>query len=185
MESADYQQTLAVMHRNDAWGASSAIPELAIETIEKLGVRSLLDFGSGKGRVSEALRQRFPELLVHSYEPSTPGSVLPDNVDLTFSKDVLEHVEPGRLDATLYELHKRTNKAHYHLIACHRAHHYLPDGRNAHLIVETPDWWQRRLRSLGYRIVEERIWGEIKRPAGKESIAVCKYECVLVGSSAG
>lgn len=182
MESPDYRQQLAAMHQNPGWGRSSAIPDLAAQTIEAYGVTSLLDFGAGKGLVSQALRERYPSLDVQSYEPSVAGSVLPEAVDMTFSKDVLEHVEPERLDYTLYELHKRTRKVHYHLIACHQAHHYLADGRNAHLIVETPDWWQRKLRALGYIIREERVWGEIKRPKGKESLAVCKYECVLAGS---
>lgn len=181
METDKYRQTLAAMHGDAKWGASSSIPELAIQTIERTQAASLLDFGAGKGLVSKAISARFPELTVHSYEPSREGAVLPESVDVTFSKDVLEHIEPDLLEFTLYDLHRRTQKAHYHLIACHKAHHYLPDGRNAHLIVETPDWWQRRLRALGYRILDERVWGEIKRPAGKESLAVCKYECVLAG----
>ncbi len=169
------------MHKDPNWGASTGIPTLAAETIAKYEVGSLLDFGAGKGRVSQSLRERFQGMDVCSYEPSDPNAVLPDKVDMTFSKDVLEHIEPDQLEYTLYDLHKRTRKVHYHLIACHKAHHYIPDGRNAHLIVQTPDWWQRMFRALGYVIHEERVWGEIKRPAGKASLAVCKYECVLSG----
>ena len=181
MTSDTYKQTLADMHKNPNWGASTGIPTPMAETIAKYDVRSLLDFGAGKGLVSQSLRDRFEGLDVISYEPSNPSTFLPDEVDMTFSKDVLEHVEPDQLEYTLYDLHQRTRKVHYHLIACHKAHHYMPDGRNAHIIVETPDWWQRKLRSMGFIIHEERVWGEIKRPAGKESLAVCKYECVLSG----
>lgn len=183
METDAYKQTLAAMHQKTGWGSSNTIPELALATIKKYQPKSLLDFGAGKGRVTEALRTQFPDIKVHGYEPSQEGAELPERIDMTFSKDVLEHVEPDLLEYTLYDLHQRTQKVHYHLIACHKAHHYLPDGRNAHLIVETPDWWQRKLRGLGYVIREERVWGEIKQPRGKASLAVCKYECVLSGVS--
>lgn len=184
MHSERYKRVLSEMHKDAGWGSSKDIPRLAIETIAEYNVTSLLDFGSGKGLVSKALAKQFPSIAVHSYEPSETGATMPENFDMAFSKDVLEHIEPGQLEHTLYDLHKRTRKIHYHLIACHKAHHYLPDGRNAHLIVKTPDWWQRKLRALGYIIHAERVWGEIKHPAGKQSLAVCKYECVLSGMQA-
>lgn len=169
---------------NPSWGTSSSIPEMAINAIKEYDVKSMLDFGSGKGLVSKSIRERF-DIQVHSYEPSIHNrSQMPEQVDLVFSKDVLEHIEPDQLEYTLYDLHRRAQKISYHLIACHKAHHYLADGRNCHLIVETPDWWQSKFRSLGYKILNEHIWGEIKKPAGKESLAVVKYELLVSGQTA-
>ncbi len=176
----EYQKQLEGMHANPQWGSSSDIPNLAHKTIQTYKPASLLDFGAGKGKVSAALQAAYPDVAVTSYEPAR-GDVLPDAVDMTFSKDVLEHIEPDQLEFVLYDLHQRTATVHYHLIACHKAHHYLPDGRNCHLIVETPDWWQRLFRGLGYEILDEHVWGDIKHPAGKQSIATVKYECVLRG----
>ena len=166
---------------NKSWGSSSNIPSMAKKAIEGYDVKTLLDFGSGKGLVSNSIREKC-NIEVISYDPSVNNRTdLPDKVDMVFSKDVLEHIEPEQLEYTLYDLHRKAQKISYHLIACHKAHHYLADGRNCHLIVETPDWWQSKLRSLGYKILDEHIWGEIKKPAGKESLAVVKYEVLIAG----
>lgn len=177
--SEEYGDQLRRMHSNPAWGSSADIPAMAANAIAKYDVRSIVDFGCGKGKVTEALRQRYPEVEIIGYDPAIEGSQLPELVDMVFSKDVLEHVEPDRLEALLSDLHRRTSKAQFHLIACHKAIHFLEDGRNAHLIIETPDWWQRTFRSLGFRIVDESVVGEIKYPRGRESIATAKYHCVI------
>ena len=117
---------------NKSWGSSYDIPKMADEVINRYNIKSLLDFGSGKGLVSKAIRDKY-KIEVISYEPSINNrSDLPEKVEMVFSKDVLEHVEPDQLDYTLYDLHKRSQKISYHLIACHKAHHYLADGRNCH-----------------------------------------------------
>lgn len=177
--SDEYGAQLRRMHRDPAWGASADIPEMARTAIGRHDVRSIVDFGCGKGKVTDALRKCYPDLAITGYDPAIAGSCLPDSVDMVFSKDVLEHVEPDRLEAVLSDLHRRTRKVQFHVIACHKAIHFLDDGRNAHLIIETPDWWQRTFRALGFRIVDEAIVGEIKRPRGRESLATTKYHCVI------
>ena len=179
MLSDDYRKNLVGLHGNAKWGSSTDIPQMALEAVANYEIKTLLDFGSGKGKVSETFRQTFPELSVHSYEPALEGATLPDQTEMTFSKDVLEHVEPHMLEYVLYDLHQRTTKVQYHLIACHKAVHYLPDGRNAHLIIETPDWWQRLFRSMGFQIRAENVIGDIKHPPGRASITTTKYECLL------
>jgi hypothetical protein len=43
-------------------------------------------------------------------------------------------------------------------IACYPAKKYLPDGRNAHLIVELPEWWRKQLlANMDITIVSENI----------------------------
>jgi hypothetical protein len=43
-------------------------------------------------------------------------------------------------------------------IACYPAKKHLPDGRNAHLIVESPDWWRKQLlTNMNVTIVKEEI----------------------------
>jgi 2-polyprenyl-3-methyl-5-hydroxy-6-metoxy-1,4-benzoquinol methylase len=173
-----YKKLLRDKHQEKGWGSSSDIPDLARMCIEEFNVKSIVDFGCGKGLVTARLQEEYPSISISGYDPST-DSTLPNKVDMVFSKDVLEHIEPELLEAVLSDLHRRTDKVQYHLIACHKAIHYLPDGRNTHLIIETPDWWQRKLRSLGFRIVNEAIEGTIKTPKGRESIATTKYHCVI------
>lgn len=176
--SDEYKRQLKEKHCDAGWGKSTQVPDLARLCIEEYGVKSILDFGCGKGHVTERLEREYPNIEVIGYDPAFE-SALPENVDMVFSKDVLEHVEPEVLESVLADLQRRTEKVQYHLIACHKAIHYLPDGRNAHLIIQTPDWWQRLFRSLGFRIVNEAVEGVIKKPKGRESIATTKYHCVL------
>ena len=43
-------------------------------------------------------------------------------------------------------------------IACYPAKKQLPDGRNAHLIVEKPEWWREQLlANMNVNIVSENI----------------------------
>ena len=177
--SEQYRKLLQSQHQNNNWGSSRDIPEMAQSCIDIYSPSSILDFGAGKGLVTAALVSDYPDIDVQGYEPSRSQDVLPDKVDMVFSKDVLEHIEPDRLEYVLSDLHRRTSKVQFHLIACHKAIHFLEDGRNAHLIIETPDWWQRKFRSLGFRIVEEAVFGDIKKPRGRESIATTKYHCVI------
>lgn len=176
--SEEYKRQLREKHKESGWGGSSYIPGLARWCIEQYQVKSVVDFGCGKGHVVKKLQNEYPEIDVTGYDPSI-DSELPEQVDMVFSKDVLEHIEPSLLESVLSDLHRRTRKVQFHLIACHKAIHFLPDGRNAHLIIETPDWWQRTFRSLGFKIEKEAIEGTIKTPPGRESIATTKYHCVI------
>lgn len=176
--SDSYKALLTQKHQDGNWGRSTGIPDMARWCIDQYNVKSIVDFGCGKGLVTKQLQAEYPQIDICGHDPSL-DTKLPDKVDMIFSKDVLEHIEPERLEQVLSDLYQRTGKAQYHLIACHKAIHYLSDGRNAHLIIETPDWWQRLFRALGFRIVQESVEGDIKHPRGRESIATTKYHCVI------
>jgi hypothetical protein len=55
--------------------------------------------------------------------------------------DVLEHIEPDCLDDVLDHLKHLTGKIGFFTVSCIPAKKTLPDGRNAHLIQESPEWW--------------------------------------------
>ena len=55
--------------------------------------------------------------------------------------DVLEHIEPAYLDNVLDDLQRCTDVIGVFTVACGPAMKILPDGRNAHLIQEPPEWW--------------------------------------------
>ena len=63
----------------------------------------------------------------------------------------------------------------YHLIACHPAKKCLSDGRNAHLIIESPTWWRSKLQSIDYQIVSEKITQYQATPKKGPTIDVVKY----------
>jgi hypothetical protein len=54
---------------------------------------------------------------------------------------VLEHIEPELLDNVLDDLQRLTLRAAMCTVHTGAAVKFLPDGRNAHLIQQPPEWW--------------------------------------------
>ena len=111
--------------------------------IQNNGYGSVLDYGCGNG----ALLDQIECSNKTGYDPGIPRfSKTPElPFDLVVSTDVLEHIEPDRLDAVLAHIAQLTRKKAYLVIHCGPAQAVLPDGRNAHLIQEPPDWWVYKL----------------------------------------
>jgi hypothetical protein len=61
------------------------------------------------------------------------------------SLDVLEHIEPECLDDVLDDMKRCTLKGVFLSVSLVTAGKTLPDGRNAHLIVEPIEWWLPKL----------------------------------------
>lgn len=156
--SNNYINELKNLHSKKTFGTSGNIPNLVKDLIFKECLNSVLDYGAGKGNTTQALKETYPNIDIYSYDPATFPNLLPENVDLIYSSDVLEHVEPELLDETLLDLCNRATKYQYHLIACHPAKKALSDGRNAHLIVENPTWWKTKIENLhGWHILHEDV----------------------------
>ena len=143
--SDDYRRQNAEIHAASAtWGVTP------IETIklikhlcEKTKIESILDYGCGKGRLGKVLS------CVQSYDPAVPEFNLPPKpADLVVCTSVLEHIEPEYLDQTLDELKFLTWKLILLVVATvEDSKHTLSDGRNAHLIQESFEWWLPKLSS--------------------------------------
>jgi 2-polyprenyl-3-methyl-5-hydroxy-6-metoxy-1,4-benzoquinol methylase len=92
-----------------------------------------------------------------------PGrDVLPKPSDVVVCTDVLEHIEPEKLDAVLDHILRLTGYFAHLVISTRPANAVLPDGRNAHLIVETPDWWLEKI------LANPRWQTEVARGTEKE-----------------
>ena len=78
---------------------------------------------------------------------------------MLISTDVLEHIEPVFLDSVLKDIHETFQKNAFLIIATSPAKKFLPDGRNAHLIVETPGWWKDKIEKNmpGVKIVHHEF----------------------------
>ncbi len=141
--SDNYRELNAEIHRNSAiWGV---IPMENIRIIkglcEKTKIESILDYGCGKGRLGKVLS------CVQSYDPGVPAFAAPPKpADLVVCTSVLEHIEPDCLDAVLDNLQFLTWKMIYLVVATEfDSEHWLSDGRNAHLIQESWEWWLPKL----------------------------------------
>lgn len=176
----EYVEELKKLHQKKSFGVSSKIANEVIECIEKYKVTSLLDFGCGKGLTLDAVKNRYQDVKCFGYDPGREGfDELPEQVDFIYSSDVLEHIEPDQLDDTLNDLYRRANKAMYHLIACHPAKKALSDGRNAHLIIESPEWWRNKLMSLGWKIIRDSVKEHTATPKKGGPRLITKYLVIV------
>lgn len=150
--------------------------ERVYDYARKIGARSVCDYGCGEGTLKPALRKLGFEGFIAEYDPSMKGrEALPKPAHLLACTDVLEHIEPDKLAAVLRHQFLVAELGAFMTVATRPANKVLPDGRNAHLIQETPDWWVARLLEVGW-VLEERfdkmkdgkareVWLWLKKPA--------------------
>lgn len=123
------------------------------EIYEQSYLESILDYGCGLG----TLKANYPDKMVdiREYDPCIPEkSELPEPADLVVCNDVLEHVEPEFLDNVLEHLASCTKKVALVSIALRESNKDLPDGRNAHLIIENRRFWIEKLRTVYEQVLE-------------------------------
>lgn len=122
--------------------------------VAKYDCSSVLDYGCGAGTLKIALADILPATVrVDEYDIAIAGKDGPPSVaDLVVCTDVLEHIEPERLDTVLAHLKFLARKAIFAVIATRPAKKTLSDGSNAHLIIEGDDWWRERLTQAGFKI---------------------------------
>lgn len=153
--SPDYQKTLKLNHAvHPGWGryGRDSVNDVAAYA-DDLGATTILDFGCGTGTLAPALCGRD----VREYDPGIDGKdALPEEADLVVATDVLEHIEPDRLDATLAFIRRLARRGAFFVIATTLAKEVLPDGRNAHLVVRPTQWWRERLTKAGFRVMREQ-----------------------------
>lgn len=120
--------------------------KLAVAFANELKAKTILDYGCGKGRFKSAVSSIAPQLKVYEYDPAIPGKERCRNrADLVVCGDVMEHIEPTLLDNVLTHILSIMEKGGLFVITHKEASRTLPDGRNAHLIQEPPEWWRKRL----------------------------------------
>lgn len=148
LATADYRRQLQEKHATSVWGkhGHSHAPEISA-FLHEIGGRSVLDYGCGRATLAKAL----PHVKTFEYDPGVIGKHhLPKVADLVVCTDVLEHIEPPLLDGVLRHIYLLASRGAYLVIATREAREKLPDGRNAHLIVEPPAWWIDKLRQQGW-----------------------------------
>jgi hypothetical protein len=171
----EYRRMQQTLHENPYYGVASVeYAPLVAEVIEVLGVRELLDYGAGKGRLGKELRKYIQRPLdIHHYDPAVPAwSGTPQPREFVACIDVLEHIEPELLDNVLDDLARLARRAAMFTVHCGPAVKLLPDGRNAHLNQKPPAWWLpkilERFELVQFNRIPNGFWVgvEPKRQAG-------------------
>ena len=141
------EQNRQLHSEHEAYGISGGQWAAYVQhLIEAEELMSLLDFGCGKSNLAMGLRAVGVDTPIAEYDPAIPGKEMtPKPAELVTILDVLEHCEPEHIDALLAELARLTRKRLLFDICLVPAKKTLPDGRNAHLLVQPPDWWRYKL----------------------------------------
>lgn len=156
MISDEYKKLLQTMHVTKFLSGTVKY-EIIHEFVREYRPYNILDFGCAKGDLINELRKNFPRIQpIDGYDPAVEEfSTPPSRVyDCLISNDVIEHIEPEFLKDTLRYMESLFNRYAWFIIACYPAKKNLPDGRNAHLIVEQPSWW---LNILENTLTDSRI----------------------------
>jgi len=123
---------------------------------KKVSPCEILDYGSGKGMLKKMM-PNIQGVSVRLYDPANDDPT-PEPAEMVVCTDVLEHVEPECLNAVFRELQRLTKCAAYFTIHLTQADKFLPDGRNAHLIVKKPHWWIAQIKKY-FAILEAEETG--------------------------
>jgi hypothetical protein len=136
--------------------------------VERTSSHTLLDYGSGKGMsyerkdieigsvVAPSLREYWGLESIRCYDPGyEPFSELPqEKFDGVISTDVLEHITEPDLPWILDEMFGFARSFVFANVACYPAKKILPNGKNAHCTVRSPDWWAGMIHAVAMRHTE-------------------------------
>ncbi len=166
----EYRKMQQKLHENPQYGvASVGYAPLVAQVIEAIGAQELLDYGAGKGRLGQTLKQHLKRPLnIRHYDPAIPEwAATPTPSRLVACIDVLEHIEPDLIDHVLDDLQRVTLNVGVFTVDTGAAIKVLPDGRNAHLIQQPVAWWLSKFLSRfelnRFERVENGFWMIVER----------------------
>jgi hypothetical protein len=145
--SDEYRELNRQLHEtNEAYGTSGhKYADMVLQIAMGIQAESILDYGAGKCTLQNAL----PQLSIVNYDPCIEGlDTPPDKADLVVCSDVLEHIEPDRVENVIDDLKRLTNKVLFIQVATQPAKKTLADGRNAHISLHDPEWWLEHFKDL-------------------------------------
>jgi hypothetical protein len=145
--SSEYLKQQKILHQNPNYGVASLhFAPIVADFIRQTGVQSICDYGAGKKNLLLGLqRHGIEQVQYYPFDPAFEDYGEPRPADLVCCIDVLEHIEPEKLEFVLLELSKITINFGFFSIHMGPAAKMLPDGRNAHLIQKPSSWWLPKL----------------------------------------
>lgn len=128
------------------------------ELIRKGGHISILDYGCGQGTLGPAVQAELGDYAVawRNYDPAVEEWARPPNAvlgpyQLVICTDVLEHIEPDKIQAVLRHLRSLTGGQLYTVISTVETAKTLSDGRQAHILLKDWAWWKWKMIAAGFK----------------------------------
>lgn len=108
--SKEYLEQQKMLHENPHYGvASLSFAPIVTDFINQTGIKSVSDYGAGKQNLLTGLHLAgINSIDYYSYDPVFAEYGEPRSADLVCCIDVLEHIEPERLENVLIDLAKIT-----------------------------------------------------------------------------
>lgn len=176
MITEEYRKQLVNIHEKTNWGVNSrrAVPQVynIPELIQNYSIQTLFDFGCGQGGLHRYLEKKYNLKNAKGYDPCVKKyeTIPTETFDMLISLDVLEHIEPEYINDTLELINSKFTKISFLNIHTSKAKRILPDGRNAHLIQEQPEWWKEKVNQfIDGKIIKEE-WLPFNKNKHKEPV---------------
>lgn len=121
---------------------------LVAQIIERLEVTELLDYGCGHNlSLLKGLNGKVGHRFTYAaYDPGVAKYAgAPKAAQMVTCIDVLEHIEPLLVANVMDHLQALTKEVGFYTVHTGPAAKMLPDGRNAHLVQQPPEWWLPQL----------------------------------------
>ena len=150
--SEEYRALNKKLHEDENFGVLMNADRSVAVIAEKARIfhcQTMIDYGCGRGYLKPILAQKLPTLRVLEYDPAVEGKeICPQNADLVFCGDVLEHIEPHLLNNVLAHIKATKLKVVIAWVDHMPAIKTLADGRNAHILQRPHHWWKKKLESV-------------------------------------
>ena len=148
---------------NNAYDGKSTIifAPLVKNIIKQNNIKSMLDYGCGKGfyyenavnisGINNKNLREFWGINIDIYDPCYEKyNILNQDkkYDLIICIDVLEHIPKEDIPSVLSLISNLTNKYIFLNVACNEAVALLPNGENAHINIQEPEWWYEQILQI-------------------------------------
>ena len=159
--SKEYSTLMSQIHSDKVnFGGDIKAFRVIDRLIIKYKIKSIIDYGCGKGDLIFNIKEKYPEIEVFGFDPGNPDfAILPTKqYQMIITSDVMEHIEPRFLNNVLEHINSLFTDIGYFYIATSPSKKDLSNGRNAHLIVAGPDYWREKIEK---KIDGKIIWEDI------------------------
>jgi hypothetical protein len=132
----EYLEQNRKLHKVGNYGVSGQRWALSVLNVcARIGSRDVLDYGCGQRTLERELG-----FQIKNYDPCIPGlDDAPLPADIVACTDVLEHIEPGCLDAVLDDLQRVTRKIGFFVLIQEGVHWWLPKLESRFAILQVKE----------------------------------------------